>query len=230
MNGRSTVRFLVLIFVSVLFFLVRYLGLSSLFTFDMIQHHKEYLMWFVTNRYWLSVGVYLGVGIVGVTFLLPVTAFMTLVAGFLFGIFPGLLYANISATVGSTFAFLIVRYTGGNFLQEKYAKNLVRFNENVQLYGTWYLLLVHLIAVIPFAAVNVCAGLTRVSLWTFLWTTIIGIIPSQLVYTFAGQRLATVTSMQDVFSPSVIGACIALGAMGVLGVLVLRIYQAEKSK
>ena len=51
--------------------------------------------------------------------------------GFLFGTFLGALYANIGATLGALVAFLLVRYSLGAAIQERYAQELMRFNQMI---------------------------------------------------------------------------------------------------
>jgi uncharacterized membrane protein YdjX (TVP38/TMEM64 family) len=138
----------------------------------------------------------------------------------LFGTFLGAVYANIGATLGAIGAFLLVRYSFGAALQRKYAQQLVRFNKAMHEEGMSYLLSVHFIAVIPFFLVNILAGLTQVPLWTFIWTTSVGIFPGSLVYAFAGQQLNTIENVRDIFSLKLLLAFLLLAMLAALPILI----------
>ena len=58
---------------------------------------------------------------------------------------------------------------------------------------------------------------------TFLWTTALGFVPYALIYTFAGSRFTTITSMGDIFSPSVIAAFVLLMLFSIVPLIVNRI-------
>ena len=45
------------------------------------------------------------------------------------------------------------------------------------------------IPVIAFNLINYAAGLTRVSWWTFIWTTSIGILPLTILMAYLGARM-----------------------------------------
>ncbi|HET7317732.1 MAG TPA: VTT domain-containing protein, partial [Nitrospirota bacterium] len=115
------------------------------------------------------------------------------------------------ATAGAVCAFLSARYLLGERLQQKYRGQLAKFNGEMERNGVSYLLTLRLIAVFPFFLVNFLAGLTKVTLKTFLWTTAVGIIPGSAVFAYAGRQLGSVNSPADIISKKVIAALAALG-------------------
>ncbi len=183
---------------------VRFLGLDNYINFSSLQERREDRLLFVDLHYTTSVLLFVLLYMAIVAASLPLAAVMTVTGGFLYGIFWGAVYANIGATIGAVIAFLITRYLLGDYIQQKYAKQLARFNREFDQYGTLYLLFVHLIAFIPFFIVNIAAALTTVSLWTFVWTTSVGIFPGAFIYTYAGQELQTISSIRDIFTPQMI--------------------------
>jgi len=148
---------------------------------------------------------------------------LTLAGGFLFHLFPGIIYVNVAATVGATLGFLFARYILGNKVQEKYASQLERFNRELDENGHLYLLTLRLIPAFPFFLINLLAGLTKVSLKTFFWTTMVGILPGSLVYSFAGSQLNTIESVEDIFSGSIIAAFLALALFALLPVILKKL-------
>jgi len=195
---------------------IRLTGLGEYFTFEQVKLHRDMLVQLVQEQYLTSVLVYISLFTLGVAFFLPVAMILTLAGGFLFGVPWGVLYANIGGTIGSIFSFLMVRYVLGDGLQERYAGRLKGFNQAMHEQGSLYLLFIHFIFVIPFFMINILAGLTRVSLWTFVWTTSLGILPGQFVYAFTGQQLNKINSVQDIFSGSVLVALCLLALLGMV--------------
>ncbi len=54
--------------------------------------------------------------------------------------------------------------------------------------GAFPLLALRLIPLVPFNAICVAAGAVRAPLWTYAWTTAVGILPLGILLTFAGSR------------------------------------------
>lgn len=156
-------------------------------------------------------------------FSLPFASLLTLSGGFFFGITAGVLYANIGATIGATCGFLLVRYLLYDIIRKKYAYYVQKINRAIQKNGVWYLLLLRLIAFIPFPIANAAISLTDVSLFDFVWTTSIGIVPVSLIYAYAGRQLSTLTSITDVFSMTVLLAFIFFAFLTLLPTLLKRV-------
>jgi uncharacterized membrane protein YdjX (TVP38/TMEM64 family) len=185
-------------------------GLYKCFTFDQIKTNIAWLSDQVHNHYWQSVLVYLISYIILVVCGVPGVALMSIVGGFLFGFLPAVLYINIAAVIGAVLFFLLVRYLIGNYLQERYASKFVRVNQLIQQKGWIFLLVVRCIPIIPFFVVNIVAALTQISLFTFIWTTSVGILPTSLIFAYAGKQLNNVTCLSDLFSLPILSAFMLL--------------------
>lgn len=223
---RSIRIWLGIVFVIVLIAL-RVSGIHNWFTLAWLHDQREALTFFIGNNPFTSACIYIGLYALAVTLALPLMSVMTIVGGFLFGVLRGAFYANVGATLGATIFFILVRFLVGSSVQRAYQTQLVRFNEHVDQFGKWYFLAVRCIAVIPFFVINLLAGLTTVSLWTFIWTTSLGIIPVSLVLAFAGTELASIHQFQDIFSFNIL---LALGALGVLGILSMVLQYVTNKK
>jgi uncharacterized membrane protein YdjX (TVP38/TMEM64 family) len=216
-NHRKKVLLLVL-FIA-LAVLVRFSPLGTALTFENLKQHRDALLVFVNDHYWLSVACYIGVYIAAVSFTLPVALIMTLAGGFLFGTAPAVLYINIGATTGATISFLSARYLLGSGLQETYALVLRRFNDEIERNGTHYLLTMRFIPVFPFFLINFLAGLTRIPLRTFVWTTSVGILPTSVIFAFTGRQLGTITSPSDILSRKMLLTLAALALIALVPIV-----------
>ncbi len=199
--------------------LLHYLGIGNYITLDRLQQNITYLQNIVEHHYTVAVFSYMIIFILAALLSIPVTVLLTILGGFLFGTFVGLIYAIISATIGATLLFLAVRYLIGNFVQKTFKRQLVAFNENIEMYGYSYLLTLQLLPITPTFLINVLAGLTPLSLWTFVWTTAVGIMPGSLIYTIVGQQLQTIKSVSNIFSLPMLIASTLLAILALLPVL-----------
>jgi uncharacterized membrane protein YdjX (TVP38/TMEM64 family) len=161
---------------------------------------------------------------------IPVALVLTLAGGYLFGTAAGVLYIDIGATTGATIALLSARYLLGKRLQEKYQDALRRFNEEFAQNGIHYLLTVRLIPVIPFFVINFLAGLTRMPVRTFIWTTALGILPATTFFAFAGRQLGLISSAGDLVSMKMLMAFAAMGIVALAPVIYKRMQRRKKGQ
>ncbi len=201
---------------------VWYAGVGKYVTLERFKEHSHYLKQLVTQHYLQAVLIYLVIYAVIIACSLPAVPLLTIAGGFLFGAIPGAIYANIGATVGATIAFLLFRYFFRRFARDRYGARLERFKQQITKYGATYLLILHFITIFPYFVINTLAALTDISIWTFIWTTIVGFIPLSFVYTFAGEQLGCIKSIRDVFSPSMAVAFILLVLLSLLPIIIKR--------
>lgn len=202
---------LLLLFIGVIVAL-RLSGVGDLLTVENIQKNRDALLAYVRDNGIVSIAIYILVYTAAIAVNLPGGAVLTLTGGFLFGTLPAVLYVNVGATAGAILAFLSARYLLGDRLQERYRDRLAKFNDEMERNGTRYLLTLRLIPVFPFFVVNFLAGLTRVPLSTFSWTTSLGIIPATAVFAYAGHQLEHVHSVSDILTGKVLFAFLLLAA------------------
>lgn len=202
--------------------LLRFLGVTDYFSFDYLKESSHQIKLFLNEYYWSSVVVFTGSYALLIAAGFPTVAPLSLLGGFLYGLFPGTLYSVIAGTIGSLITFLIIRYLFGSYLQYRYKDRLEKFNKQIHDHGANYLLMLHFLSVVPFFVINSLAALTPISFWIFLWTTIIGSIPIAFIYSFAGLQLSAVKSVRDIFSPSIIIMLFLLVLLALLPILIKR--------
>ncbi|QDI77354.1 MULTISPECIES: TVP38/TMEM64 family protein [Leisingera] len=115
---------------------------------------------------------------------------LALCAGALFGTLLGAVLIWAGAMLGALVAFGLARRLGQetvrSWLSEAQTRQLDAWTEER---GALALLAARLIPVIAFNLINYAAGLTRVRLWTFVWTTALGILPVTLLCTWFGAQM-----------------------------------------
>ncbi len=218
MKNKKT-RLIIAVIVGGIIIALRFSPLADYITFQNLKIYNDQLKILVNTNYLTSVMIYIFSYIMVAAFALPVAAIFTIAGGFLFGVIPACIYVDIAATIGAIFAFLASRYLVGEWFQEKYKDKLVNFNKNLQESGANYLLTVRLIFVLPFFLINILAGLTNINLFTFFWTTAVGILPGTAVYAFAGKQIDYIKNPSDIFSFNVMLAFLLLILLSLLPIL-----------
>ncbi|AQT69241.1 Mercuric reductase [Anaerohalosphaera lusitana] len=211
-------RLLLLLAAAVILISLRF-AVGDKLSLENIQANADRLVEVANRHYAMSVLVYIGVYIIVAAFSLPGAAVLTIAAGFVYTALPAAIYTNAGATGGAFLAFLFARYIAGNLLQKRFAKKLARFNKELETHGAHYLLTLRFIPIFPFFLINLCAGLTKVKVWTFIWTTSLGIFPGSLIYAFAGQTFGTIESVRDIFSWQVLAMFTLLALLAIVPVL-----------
>jgi uncharacterized membrane protein YdjX (TVP38/TMEM64 family) len=113
---------------------------------------------------------------------------LTIAGGAVFGLLPGVAYALIGATLGSTCAFLLGRHVARRLVERKLAAmpRFVAIERAVSARGRRIVFLLRLSPVVPFNFLNYALGLTTISAWDFVFASL-GTVPGAFVYTYAGK-------------------------------------------
>lgn len=193
-------RLLILAFLAGGIVMFRHLEMDDYLSFEYLKENRTNLQSYVDLHYAKSVLLF-GLIYIGAALFIPGAVVLTLGGGFLFGVFPGVLYVNFFATLGAVISLLMSRHVVGTWLQRRYAAQLETLNSLIERNGAGYLLVLRIVPVLPFFAVNYLAGLTLVRVRTFVWTTSLGMLPGSLIYAYAGKRLGSVTGTDQLLTP-----------------------------
>ncbi len=193
-----------------------YLLIGRHVAFGDLVAQREHYKALVQERFLFSAAIYFLLYLFVCLLPIPGETGLTLVGGFLFGIIPGTLIILVSATCGAALAFLLSRYAIGGAIKNIYGESVKNLYRAIEQNGYNYLLSIRFLPVVPFFVVNYVAGLTMLPLFTFMWTTAVGILPLILVYIFAGQQLGSIKSVHDVLTWPVL---LGLGALAFMALL-----------
>jgi len=196
-----------------------WLSVKDYITFEELKKNSDVLKQFVHAHYIESVLVFI-LFFISTAFFVPGAIVATIAGGFFFGVVMGTIYVNIGSTTGATVAFLSARYLLGNWIQHRYAKQLMIFNEEIARHGSNYLIVLRIIPVLPFFIVNYLSGMTKISTKKFVLITSLSMLPGSVVYTFAGEELGTLRSPGDALSAKFFIAFGLLALFALLPVIV----------
>ena len=147
---------------------------------------------------------------------IPGATVMSLVIGWFFSFWRGLILVSFASTSGATLAFLLSRYLLRDAIQHKFADRLSGFNESLQREGAYYLFTLRLIPAVPFFVINVVMGLMPIRVWTFWWVSQIGMLAGTCVYVYAGSQIPSLELIAEhgsrgILTPQLLAAFILLG-------------------
>jgi uncharacterized membrane protein YdjX (TVP38/TMEM64 family) len=114
---------------------------------------------------------------------------LTIAGGAVFGFGAGLLYNSIGANVGATVAFGLARILGREGVERLAGGRLRGLNQAVRSRGLVGLLVLRLIPLVPFNALNFGSGLTQLGWRSYALATAVGILPGTVIYTFFADAL-----------------------------------------
>jgi|LGOV01.1.fsa_nt_gb uncharacterized membrane protein YdjX (TVP38/TMEM64 family) len=203
-----------------LIILFRVLGFDQYLNTTYLIEQREQLLALVGDNFILTAFIFISIYIVATAFSIPGAAVLSLAGGLLFGLGFGLIFVNIGASLGATINFIFARYIIGDSIQKKYGDKFEKFNSDIEKNGKNYLLTLRLIPLFPFFLVNVLAGVSSVKMRTFVWTTIIGIIPGSIFYVYAGTTLKNADALTDFISWKTTLPLVILGLLVFLPVII----------
>lgn len=127
-------------------------------------------------------------------------------AGAVYGTLLGSALIWCGAMLGALIAFWLARKLGRTAIYRRLSVKQTKALDNwVDDQGTVTLLVSRFIPVIAFNLINYAAGLTRVSTWTFIWTTGLGILPVTILSAYLGSQM-----MELDWSTLLIGSTLAI--------------------
>lgn len=219
----------ILVLALCLFFI---LGLQQYLSFEVVKQHRHTLLNWTEAHYFSAVLLYMLIYIIAVAVSIPGATFFTLIGGFLFGVGWGTLYVVLSATLGSLMVFSAVRLWLGAWIAERASQWVKKMRTGFQHGACQYMLVLRLIPLFPFWAVNIVAALLGVSTFTFTITTFFGIIPGSLVYVLIGNGLGyffdrnQMPDLHIIYEPAIFIPLVALALLS----LIPTAYQWLKGK
>lgn len=198
-------------------------------SFGMLAENRGALLAFRDAHYAATALGFVAAYAVMVAFSLPGATVATLTGGFLFGVFPGVLFNVTAATLGATGIFLAARMGGGDRLGARLEGSegvVKRIKDGIDENQWSMLFLIRLVPAVPFFLANLVPAFLEVPLHRFVISTFLGIIPGGLVYTSVGAGLGEVFAKGQtpdlgiIFTPPVLGPMLGLAALAALPMVI----------
>jgi pyruvate/2-oxoglutarate dehydrogenase complex dihydrolipoamide dehydrogenase (E3) component/uncharacterized membrane protein YdjX (TVP38/TMEM64 family) len=171
------------------------------------QHFRDYYSAFPVQ----AIALYFAIYVLVTGLSLPGATIVTLAGGALFGLVTGTLIVSFASAIGATLAFLMSRHLLREPVKRRFRKQFDALDEGVRRDGVFYLITLRLVPVFPFFVVNLLMGLTAMRIWTYYWTSQLGMFAGTVVYVNAGTQLGKINSLGDIASPGILLSFAILG-------------------
>lgn len=154
----------------------------------------------------------------------PLPAFLiTFANANLFGWWKGAILSWSSAMVGAIICFYIARILGRDVVEKLTSKTgLKQVDAFFEKHGRLSILIARLMPFISFDIVSYAAGLTPISLKSFIWATGLGQLPATIIYSYVGGMLTG-------GAQKLVAGLLILFGLSALIVLIRQVY-TERSK
>lgn len=172
------------------------LRLQDYLTLQNAAEHQIQLKRFVTENSLMAAVIYFVIYVVVVAMSLPGAALLSILGGFIFGWAVSAPLTIIAATIGAIIVFKIVQTSLGSTIAERAGPFVKTLSRGFEKDAFNYLLFLRLVPAFPFFVVNAVAGLTRMPLRSFIWATLIGVIPGSYVFAWLGRGLGSIIDAQ----------------------------------
>ncbi len=202
--------------------LVAFAGLIALFfAFDVgrffslafIKEQQSAFAALYEQRPVMVTAVFVAIYVLITALSLPGAAIMTLAGGASFGLVWGTIVVSFASTLGATLAMLAARYLLRDSIESRFGQKLAEVNKGIEKEGALYLFTLRLVPLIPFFALNLLMGLTKMKTWTFFWVSQLGMFAGTVAYVNAGTEIAKITSLRSILSPGLLGSFVLLGLL-----------------
>jgi uncharacterized membrane protein YdjX (TVP38/TMEM64 family) len=211
------------------------LGLHEYFNLDTLKAHRATLLGIVGEHYVAALIGYVVLYSLLVAISFPGASALTVAGGFLFGLWVGTVATALGATLGAAILFFVARHALADALRRRAGPWLERMERGFRADGISYLLVLRLIPLFPFFAVNLVAPFLGISLPVYVATTFGGILPGTFVYTSFGDGLGAIfdaggtPSLEGILTPEIVIGLIGLAVLALLPVLYRRFVKHRLS-
>lgn len=219
------------IFFGLIFFTIiivsYFLDINKIITFEKIKDIYQDLQILINQNYYFYFFIFFILYVVVTAFALPISLLKTLLAGALFGFWPGLILVSFASSIGSTFCFLFSRYALRAYVQKKFSNYLEKINKGIETDGWLYLLFLRLSPIFPFFIINLVFGLTKMKTLEFYIVSQIGMFIATAIFVNAGVQIANINSLEEILSFKII---VSLTLIGIFPLLIKYIYNMIKNE
>ena len=202
---------LVIFFLIINVFMSYFFFISIDFSFQDIKKYHQLIKIQSDNDSILYFSYFFIIYFIITAFAVPVAAIFSILIGSLFGFYKGVILVSFASSLGSLSCFLLSRYIFSDYIQKKFNKKLTRLNKKIEEDGLFYLFIVRMTPVIPFFLVNILFGLTKIKASDFYIISQLGMLISTCIFVNAGYQMASVDSIEKLFSIKIIASLFLLG-------------------
>jgi len=165
---------------------------------------------------------------------LPFALVLTLTISWLLGFGWSLVVISFGSTIGATLAMLVSRHVLREWVRRRMGQRFGAVLSRLDQEGEWYLATLRLAPPVPFFAINLLAGLTRIRVRDYFWISQLCMLPATAVYCWVGASLPGLKQLGQQGPGTLVSRSMIIGlcAMAVLPFVIrffLRRNRVEKT-
>jgi uncharacterized membrane protein YdjX (TVP38/TMEM64 family) len=165
---------------------------QSVLTLAELAAHRVALLDWVGRHYGIALLAFGAIYFTTKLLFVPTGPFLAAAGGFLLGIVPATLTASTAGLLAAIAVFLAIDHGLGQQLRARALPFLDRVGAGFRRHGWSYLLAMRLLPIMPFSVASIVPALLGLPLRLYALATLIGGLPSILVYTAIGSGLGRV--------------------------------------
>ncbi|OOE14331.1 TVP38/TMEM64 family protein [Fictibacillus arsenicus] len=131
--------------------------------------------------------IYILINVVRPFTLFPISV-LSLAGGLAFGAVWGTVYTVFSATLGAVISFYLAKHLGARWLKKTTdaPSKIEKWQKQLKEKGFIYIFLLRVIPVLNFDLVSYVAGISRLKFRSYVFATMLGVLPGTLAYNLLG--------------------------------------------
>jgi uncharacterized membrane protein YdjX (TVP38/TMEM64 family) len=206
----KTVRWFIAAWLVALLCVYFFTDLRKFLTLDSVREAQSWFMHAYDASPWMIAFAFFGIFTLISVISMPGAAALMLIAGSSFGFICGTLLSTLASAAGATIAMLLTRYFFRDTVESRYREKMLEIDRGIEKNGLYYLFSLRVAPVIPYFVLNWLCGLTTMRVWPFFWVSFVGMLPGTAVYVNAGNEIAKIDSMGNIFSWNIIASMLLL--------------------
>lgn len=197
----------------------------SLFTLESLKQNITNLEIYTKNNVIASAIIYIITYISLSAFPLPGESFLNILAGYLFGVLPAIIYTLIALIISSSMVFWVFRISTPKFAYDIVNSKFEIIKDEFKHNGVRYFFVLRLTPFMPLFITNVLGALLPIKFKEYLWTTVLGMLPIVSIYSLAGKEFHRINSIDDALDPRIIGILVLLAFICLLPIFFRKVYK-----
>jgi len=199
------------------FFITQHVPLSI----GEIQANAFMVLNYLKDNPVVGTGIFIGIYFFANAIPMPFISLLTILAGYLFGTINAFIIVSFASALGASCLFLISRYLLKDWITvflNKQAPSLTKMTKNNNF---WNAVSLRLIPGMPFFVPSIALSFTNISIRKFYLSTQVGLLFILFVFVNAGNHLARLESINDIFNAQLVISMLLLAFAPFLPNLIL---------
>ena len=193
--------------------------------YSLIFNH--FLIWIEFN-YILALSLFFFFVLFYSIFSLPGLLIFFVFAGYSFGIFWSYIICLIGVTFGSLFFFIISKYILSKFFKKFYKKYTDKVEHFIKNSTLEYLIIFRILPGTPLMIQNILLSLLDISIFKFIFSTLIGLSPIILFSIFIGSKINSFYYLNNISSNNIFSWDLFLILFILIVIIIIRILFKKK--